>query len=111
MAATRSRFERHFFVCVNRRPEGGKGSCAARGSESIVAALHVALAEHPELSTTVTVTETGCLGPCPEGPMAVVYPEGTWYAGVTKVDAGEIAREHLVEGHTVERLVWRWPEG
>ena len=95
---------------MNRRPEGGKGSCAARGSEAIVAALNAALAEHPELSTTVTVTETGCLGPCADGPMMVVYPEGTWYGAMTPADAEALAREHLVGGRSVERLVWRWPE-
>jgi (2Fe-2S) ferredoxin len=105
-----SKFQRHFFVCVNRRPDGGKGSCAGRGSEAIVARLRNELAGHPELWSSVTVTETGCLGPCTEGPTVVVYPEGIWYSGVDAAGADEIAREHLAQGRSVERLVYRWPE-
>jgi hypothetical protein len=36
--------------------------------------------------------------------MAVVYPDGVWYAALTASDAAEIVREHLVDGRPVERL-------
>jgi (2Fe-2S) ferredoxin len=97
-------------VCVNRRPDGGKGSCAGRGSNDVAAALRAELAERPELWSEVAITESGCLGPCLFGPTLVVYPEGVWYAGVTVDDVAEIVREHLVGGRPVERLVYRWPE-
>lgn len=105
-----SKFQRHFFVCVNERPAGGKGSCAGRGSEDLVHALSSALGEHPELWSTVSVTATGCLGPCSEGPTVVVYPEGIWYTRLQPTDVPELIREHLVGGRPVERLVYRWPE-
>jgi (2Fe-2S) ferredoxin len=105
-----TRFSRHVFVCTNERPVGGKPSCGARGGAAIVAALQSALARHPEACATAAVTACGCLGPCFDGPTVVVYPEGTWYAGVRVEDVDELVREHLVGGRAVERLVYRWPE-
>lgn len=101
---------RHAFVCTNRRPEGGRGSCAGRGSEAVLAALQRALAMRPEAAAEVAVTACACLGPCTEGPTVVVYPEAVWYAGVQVSDAGEIVDEHLVGGRPVERLVYPWPD-
>lgn len=48
-------------------------------------------------ATGVLVTPCGCLGPCFDGPNAVVYPDGIWYGGLTVDDADAIAR-HLVDG-------------
>ena len=53
----------------------------------------------------VFITETRCLGVCPErGTTVVVYPESVWYAGVTPPDVAEIVERHLVGGRPVERL-------
>ncbi len=45
----------------------------------------------------VLVTPCGCLGPCFDGPNAVVYPDGIWYGGLTVDDADAIA-DHLIDG-------------
>ena len=105
-----SRFKFHIFVCTNTRPEGGKPACA--GVE-IVAALQSEIARHEELWDQVAITPSGCLGPCFDGPTAVVYgsgcPSGVWYAGLQASDASEIVVEHLLSGRPVERLRYRWP--
>ena len=77
------KIERHFFVCTNARPIGGKPSCGARGAAEVLTALQEGLGKHPELWGKVAVTPSGCLGPCFEGPTVVVYPEAVWYVGVT----------------------------
>lgn len=53
----------------------------------------------------VLVTPCGCLGPCFDGPNAVVYPDGVWYGNLTVEDADAIV-EHLVSGvvHESKRL-------
>lgn len=43
------------------------------------------------------VTACGCLGPCFDGPNAVVYPDGVWYGGLGVEDAGRLA-DHLLAG-------------
>jgi (2Fe-2S) ferredoxin len=104
------KFTRHLFVCTNQRPAGGQPSCGERGAAALLSALQAGLAAHPEACATAAVTPAGCLGPCFEGPTLVVYPEGTWYVGVTLADVDEIVREHLVGGRPVERLIRRWPD-
>jgi (2Fe-2S) ferredoxin len=46
----------------------------------------------------------GCLGLCKHGPNLIVYPEGTWYLGVTGEDVPEIVGRHLKDGEPVEYL-------
>lgn len=45
----------------------------------------------------VLVTACDCLGPCFDGPNAVVYPDGVWYAGLAPADAPALA-DHLIDG-------------
>jgi len=52
----------------------------------------------------VRVNQSGCLDRCEEGPVLVVYPEGTWYTYVDNEDIDDIIDTHLVGGKVVERL-------
>lgn len=105
-----SRIQRHLFVCSNARPVGGKPSCGARGSAEVLAALQDAVGSDESLWGKVAVTPCGCLGPCFEGPMLVVYPDAVWYRAVTAADVAEIVDGHLRQGVVVERLRYEWPE-
>ncbi len=62
------------------------------------------------LADEIKITRTGCLGPCEEGPVIVVYPEGTWYKAVTLDDVAELVESHILGGKPVKRLVYNWPE-
>jgi sirohydrochlorin cobaltochelatase len=43
------------------------------------------------------VTPCACLGPCFDGPNAVVYPDGVWYGALAPEDASALV-DHLVDG-------------
>ena len=103
------RFDRHVFVCTQARGGGGKPSCGARGSAELLAALERAIAARPGLAATVGVTACACLGPCFDGPNAVVYPDGVWYAGLEVGDVDDLIA-HLAGGPVVERRRYRWPD-
>lgn len=55
---------------------------------------------------SVLRTKADCLRICETGPIAVVYPEGTWYHSVTIEVMDRIIDEHLVEGRPVEQYVF-----
>jgi (2Fe-2S) ferredoxin len=98
------RYERHVFVCENRRPaEDPKGCCAEKGGAEIRALMKEAVAK-AGLAGRVRVNAAGCLGQCSSGVTVVVYPEAVWYGRVRLEDVDRIVREHLVGGRPVEDL-------
>ena len=98
-------FERHVFVCTNRRdPSNPRGSCAAKGSEALRDRFKKELYE-AGLAGRMRAQQAGCLDACEYGCAVVVYPEQVWYGGVTPDDVPEIIESHLKRGKVVERLL------
>ncbi|HEY1218252.1 MAG: methyltransferase [Bryobacteraceae bacterium] len=95
-------FRYHVFVCDQQKPEGAP-SCGARGGLAVIEALRREVAARG-LEGQVQVTACGSLGLCESGPNAVVYPEGTWYCGLTPADAPELVEEHFRNGRPLARL-------
>lgn len=74
----------HLFVCTNRRPDGGRAACGGRGGDALYqATVAAALRERSPLR----VTTSGCLGPCFDGPNAILYPAGVTWTGLSPDDA------------------------
>ncbi|HZL17031.1 MAG TPA: (2Fe-2S) ferredoxin domain-containing protein [Polyangia bacterium] len=97
-------FERHVFVCVNRRdPSNPKGSCAEKGSEAVRDEFKRQLHERG-IKGRIRANAAGCLDQCPRGTAVVIYPEQVWYGGVTAADVSEIVERHIFGGVPVERL-------
>ena len=88
----------HVLIC------GGTG-CTSSKSMEIAKSLREEIANQG-LAEEVQVVTTGCFGLCALGPIMIIYPEGTFYHGVTLDDVNEIVSEHLLKGRPVSRLVY-----
>ncbi|HEY1813145.1 MAG TPA: (2Fe-2S) ferredoxin domain-containing protein [Kofleriaceae bacterium] len=88
--------ERHLFVCTNEIASG-KPACGRGGGRDLLAAVQQELLRR---GATARVTGCNCLGPCFDGPNAVVYPDAVWYGGLTAADAVRLV-DHLIDGTIV----------
>lgn len=82
--------QRHVLVCT----ECDKGGKRAKQLRKAV--------NGAKLRDRVTVTRTKCLDICEAEPICVVYPEGTWYAGLKKETVQRIVDQHLTDGEILE---------
>jgi (2Fe-2S) ferredoxin len=97
-------YQRHIFVCTNRREaDNPKGCCALKGSEAVLERFKEEL-HRRGLKGRLRANAAGCLDACAYGTSVVVYPEGVWYGGVQVEDVVEIVESHLLGGQPVERL-------
>ena len=94
---TTDKVKRHVLLC------GGTG-CLSSHSKQLKERLDEKLNEYG-IADQVQTIMTGCFGLCAEGPIVVVYPEGTMYSKVTPKDIEEIAEKHVKDGQIVERCL------
>lgn len=87
----------HVLIC------GGTG-CLSNNSMKLKERLEEKLVELG-LQDEVKIIMTGCFGLCAEGPIVVVYPEGSMYSRVSMKDIDTIAEEHLLKGRICEKLL------
>ena len=85
-------------VCQNQK-EGGKSCCQGRGADATFSALKDELVKRG-LQFDVKVMASSCLDLCERGPNLVVYPQGTWYSGLTVEHVPEFVECQLVQGKT-----------
>ena len=93
-------YHRHVFLCV------GEECCSAEAGQDAWEVLKKELKDkNLSLSADPNAcyrTKAGCLRVCQQGPIAVVYPEGTWYANLSADRIPLFVQQHLVEGKPVE---------
>lgn len=89
--------KRHMFICL------GPKCCSAEAGEQAWTWLKARLKEPDMRDRGVFRTRVGCLQVCQQGPVAVVYPEGTWYKLASPEVCAEIVESHLKNGVPVDR--------
>ncbi len=73
-------------MCTHVRPEGHpKPCCGRRGGAALRDQLKEMVRE-AGLDGRIRVFQSGCLGGCEQGPMAVRYPDGELMMGVKPED-------------------------
>jgi (2Fe-2S) ferredoxin len=100
-------FHRHVFLCV------GDACCAAIGRDGAQAAWDALKDELKARNLSLATgpaacyrTKVGCMRICTGGPILVVYPEGTWYGGMTADRIPRFVQEHLIGGQPIEEWIF-----
>jgi (2Fe-2S) ferredoxin len=95
-------YRRHVLLCT------GPTCCTPEEGSAAWEALKKGIKEH-NLAVGENAcyrTKVGCLRICCHGPTVVVYPEGTWYHGLSADRVPRFVQEHLVEGKPITEWIF-----
>ena len=102
------RIAHHLLLCATPTkalccPDPAVGSASWDTLKRLVRELGLEQPDRPE--GIVLRTKADCLRICAEGPILLIWPEGSVYTGVTPERIERILREHLLGGLPIEAWI------
>ncbi|NWJ51381.1 MAG: (2Fe-2S) ferredoxin domain-containing protein [Bacteroidetes bacterium] len=91
----------HILVCNSYRIAGNaQGACNRKNAPQMIQYLTEGAVDR---GLDVTVSSTGCLNICAQGPIVVVQPQNVWYGGIESEDQMDELLDALENGEEVEK--------
>lgn len=104
-----SYIQRHVFLCCDQaKPKCCSLEEGLASWQYLKKRLKELNLDHPTTDNPVCVfrTKADCLRVCVEGPILLVYPDGTWYRKATPETIEKIIQEHLIGNKIVEEFLF-----
>ena len=95
-------YRRHVFLCT------GPNCCTPEVGLAAWEELKKQIKEHGLAAGPQACcrTKVGCLRICCHGPTMVVYPDGTWYHGMTADRIPQFVGQHLLQGQPIRDWIF-----
>jgi len=95
----------YIFKCEQSAPPGmPKPSCVTQETQGLFQHLAQTLMKEGIMGTVQPI-RTGCMNRCQMGPIMLVEPGHTMYAGLTTEKIDRIVSEHIIGGNVVQEYV------
>ena len=101
--------ERHLFLCSDQtKPKCCDKETGLEAWNYLKKRLKELKLDRPTESNPNCIfrTKANCLRVCSEGPILLVYPDGTWYKNATPEAIDRIIQEHLLGNKLVEEYAF-----
>ncbi|MGI0482540.1 (2Fe-2S) ferredoxin domain-containing protein [Geminocystis sp. CENA526] len=104
-----SHIQRHIFLCCDQaKPKCCSHEDSMKSWQYLKTRLKELNLDHPtpENPHCVFRTKADCLRVCVQGPILLVYPDGTWYHSATPETIEKIIQEHLIGNKIVTEYLF-----